>query len=197
VTVACLDCQRKDAELAQVHAALERALKGLDVAQRDIENLEVERRVQRAQMAKLKADAETDADSAPENDAAQAVFTYWRARCHPAAKSFKGKRRKAVTDRLKDGWGINDLFRAIDGAVEGARVDEHGHRWDELELICRDEGNLRRFMTYGVNYERKIDAALQAVCGGPWDWDAPVNEVEVLEAMEVIRERRRWDQVAA
>lgn len=188
--VACLECQRKDRELQQVHAALERALRGMDAAQRDIENLETERRVQRAQMGKLKAELEQQEDGAPENDTAQAVFAYWRVRCHPQAKTFKGKRRRAVLDRLREGWGVLDLMRAVDGAVEGARVDEHGHKWDELELICRDEGNLRRFMAYGLAYERKIDAAMEAMCGGPWD-EEPFDDEGLKWAWRHVESQRR------
>jgi hypothetical protein len=195
VSVACLDCQRKDRELQQAHAALERALKGLDAAQRDIENLEVERRVDRMQKAKLKAELEQQDDETAENTPAQAVFAYWRARCHPQAKTFKGKRRRAVLDRLREGWGVLDLIRAVDGAVEGARVDEHGHRWDELELICRDEGNLRRFMSYGLGFERKLDRAMEALMGGPWT-EEPFTEQDLELAWQVLQARRRLDAAA-
>ncbi len=48
--------------------------------------------------------------------------------------------------RLKEGYTLGQLMRAIDGAAAGAYVDDNGKRHDDLELICRNEVKVDGFI---------------------------------------------------
>src|SRR4051812_3245747 len=90
-----------------------RLSRALDAVRCDLENVEVELRVKRAQLTKLRNVEATDDE--PNARDARTVFVYWRARLRPLAKTFNGKRRKAVLDQLK-AYTVLDIFDAIDGA---------------------------------------------------------------------------------
>lgn len=79
-------------------------------------------------------------------DAARALFDYWRERCgHPQAKLTDDRRRK-LRARLQEGYTHEQIREAIDGAAVGAFVNDDGHRFDDLELICRTGSKLESFM---------------------------------------------------
>ena len=59
---------------------------------------------------------------------------------------FGEKRRKAVVARIKEGYEPEFICRAIDGIAIGANQNrDTGVRYDDLELVCRDEVYLDRF----------------------------------------------------
>jgi hypothetical protein len=148
VTAECLNCVR----LARANEAL----------QRDLENVEVELRVKRAQLTRLRNESEEADESSDLHKQAKVVFLYWKLRCRPNAKTFKGDRQKAVMARLREGYTVFDLMRAIDGAVVGAYVDVKGVRHDDLELICRDAKYVEsRFWKLADAYDDAIDLCLR------------------------------------
>lgn len=86
----------------------------------------------------------------------QRVFDYWKATLSPGAREFKGKRLDAVIARLKAGYRVEDLFKAIDGCARRPYVTNEGRRAEgrpderraDLELICRSPEHVDRFMSY-------------------------------------------------
>lgn len=73
------------------------------------------------------------------------IFAYWQAATnHPKAK-FTPERRARVSDRLKDGYTVDEIKQAIDGCVADPfhrGENQDGKVWDDLELICRTGSKL-------------------------------------------------------
>lgn len=73
---------------------------------------------------------------APSDDV-QAVFDYWREKCgHPNTVLTRDRKTK-IGARLRDGYTVEQLRVAIDGAAHGAYVDTRGVKHDDIALICR------------------------------------------------------------
>ncbi len=107
----------------------------------DLQHAEQQIRVMRRAIASLQRDLEEKEGADPRFNDAKDVFEHWRAVVHPGSDRvvFGPKRRKAVLARLKEGHTVDELKRAIDGYAADAYVGENGVRYDDLELICRDE----------------------------------------------------------
>lgn len=77
------------------------------------------------------------------------IFSYWQQIMeHPRAK-LDAKRRKKISDRLRDGYTEDDLRKAIEGCKKSPHhmgKNEHGTVYDGLELICRDAEHVDRFI---------------------------------------------------
>lgn len=126
----------------------------------NLADLEQELRNKRATITRMRRDREAAQTHHPLYEPACEVFDYWRARLMPDAREFNGKRWAAVIARLSayddTRKGVRDLKRAIDGCVELQYVSSAGRsskgspkeRQVELELICREESNVKRFMSY-------------------------------------------------
>lgn len=82
-------------------------------------------------------------------DPVRALFDYWRrAMDHPRAK-LDDKRRRAIAARLKDGYRVEDLKRAIDGCLASPwHQGQNGNRrtYDDIELICRNASKVDQFI---------------------------------------------------
>ena len=80
------------------------------------------------------------------------VFKYWQQRLnHPRAKLDR-KRQRAIAARLKDGYSIDDLKRAIDGCRASPwhqGQNDKRRTFDDIELICRDAAHVEQFMAIG------------------------------------------------
>lgn len=75
----------------------------------------------------------------------RAVFDYWRQRCGHERAKLTGDRRRKIEARLRDGYTVDDLKAAVDGAAVGAFVNEQGRRFDDIELICRGGSKVEAF----------------------------------------------------
>jgi hypothetical protein len=74
------------------------------------------------------------------------LFSYWKAQCgHPNAKLTRDRESK-VAARLREGYRVPEIRRAIEGAAKHAYVDDRGVRYDDLELICRSGSKLEGFI---------------------------------------------------
>lgn len=74
------------------------------------------------------------------------AFAYWREKCgHPQAKPTRDRLAK-VRARLAEGYSLDAIREAIDGAASAAFVNEQGKRFDDLELICRSGSKLEDFI---------------------------------------------------
>jgi uncharacterized protein YdaU (DUF1376 family) len=76
------------------------------------------------------------------------VFTYWQnQRGHEKAK-LDDRREKAIKARLKDGYSVEDLCRAVDGIAKSPHhMGQNDSRtvYDDIELICRSAANVDKF----------------------------------------------------
>lgn len=130
----------------------------LEQANRD---LELELRQKRAQITRLRGELIDKRVENPFAKPAQEVFEYWRELLAPRAKEFTDKRFDNVVARLRAGHSVEDLKRAVDGAAALPYVTDAGRRrmgkkserQVELDLICRTEGHLMRFMSYAEDSE--------------------------------------------
>lgn len=81
-------------------------------------------------------------------DDVRAVFSYWqRQRGHDRAK-LDDKRAKAIRARLKDGYTVDDLCRAVEGIAKSAHhmgANDARTVYDDIELICRTAVNVDKF----------------------------------------------------
>jgi hypothetical protein len=86
------------------------------------------------------------APPSPDSRAERELFDYWQQRCgHSQAKATRGRLAK-VRARLREGYTVEQIHRAIDGAAIGAFVNDAGKRFDDLELICRSGEKLESFI---------------------------------------------------
>jgi len=77
------------------------------------------------------------------------IFSYWKEvmKKNDSAK-FGAKRLKAVKDRLKEGYTVDEIKQAIYGCSitpHNIGQNDQGKRFDCLELICRFGTNIERF----------------------------------------------------
>ena len=167
-----------------------RLLRAVDLIRVDLENAEASLRVERRKVTELRKQLEDKAVGTDFSPEIQQAFDYWRRRCnHPRAK-LGLERAAAVKARLKSGHSLLDVMRAIDGAAWDAFVNEEtGKKYDELELICRNEVKFDRFeeVWRSIVSRGRVSLPLNAYClpsgviAAPydlmesgWRWKCPV-----------------------
>lgn len=105
-------------------------------------DLERTLRAKSAEVTRLRNRQEPKFD--PEMEAkVQAAFGHWHQKCrksHPNVK-LTPKRAARVRARLRDGYDIRFILRAIDGAA-AQPTTVNGVIYDDIELICRDGEHL-------------------------------------------------------
>lgn len=91
------------------------------------------------------------------------VFDHWKTTLnHPMAKLDKN-RKKVISERLKDGYSIDDLKTAINGCKNSEwhmGKNDRSTVFDDLELILRNAGNVDKFIGFArqpqkINVERR------------------------------------------
>lgn len=134
--VDCPECER-------LHTALEEARLDLDNAEAEVKSL-------RRRLGAMRNAERKERREGPKYEVAEKLFEYWKEQCcHPKAQ-LGPKREQALLARL-DQYTPRQIATAIRGAAIGAFVDENGTRHDDLELICRNEVKLEKFIE---RYER-------------------------------------------
>lgn len=89
-------------------------------------------------------------------DDVKLIFDHWRiVMGHPQAKlgDVGSKRYRAVAGRLKDGYTAEQLKSAIDGCKKSPHhmgQNDRGEVYDDLELICRDQAHVDKFLALGT-----------------------------------------------
>ena len=79
------------------------------------------------------------------------IFTYWKDVMNKnGSAKFTPKRLKAVQNRLKEEYTVDEIKQAIYGCSitshnNGTSKENYGKRFDCLELICRSGENIERF----------------------------------------------------
>lgn len=98
------------------------------------------------------------------------IFEYWRKVMNKDSRSkLTQKRKSKINARLKDGFTPKEICEAIKGCASSAYhmgENDAGTVYDDLELICRDDGKLRKFLSiannikqpFSHNTARNIDA---------------------------------------
>lgn len=100
----------------------------------------------------LKKEQRAKADQVPQEDI-QKVYEYWLAEMRPdrtRVPALDDRRRLKVAAAIYD-YGVDECLRAIDGC--GASDFHMGRnkankRYDDLELIFRDQDHVERFLGY-------------------------------------------------
>jgi hypothetical protein len=128
----------------------ERLRTALEAAKLDLEQAQTDARIARRQLAAARAAEREQRRDDPKYEVAERLFDYWREQCgHPRAQ-LGPKREQALFARLEK-YTPREIAMAIRGAALAAYVDESGVRHDDLELICRNEVKLEKFID---RYER-------------------------------------------
>lgn len=192
----CLTCTWADRYDHLAHR-LDRALEEREALQQALTRALAEAGKARAELERALADTDLADD-------ARVVYDHWREVIGDGSRrlKFSAKRSKAVQARLNEGYTVDDLKRAVDGAKIGAYVDDRGVRHDDLELICRDAPKVRRFIAIAQADERRcrneadqLRAALAYLCGptafreshGNELWPCPIcGDLEAPDAPQTL-----------
>jgi hypothetical protein len=131
------------------------------VLQVDLQNAQSKLQDAWREIARLKTELANQQLEAPNIQAAKAIFRYWVARLekNPKTTKFGEKRRKVVLAMLAN-YEPYYICRAIDGLAVSVYTSPAGKRFDDLELVCRDE----------VQLENRYELAERV--GAPTFWGA-------------------------
>lgn len=81
-----------------------------------------------------------------ESTAVRDLFEHWQTVCgHPRSKLTADRRRK-IRARLREGYTVEQIRQAIDGAANRAFVNADGLKFDDIELICRNGAKVELFI---------------------------------------------------
>lgn len=89
-------------------------------------------------------------------DEVETVFERWKATLGYTRARMDAKRAKAIRDRLRDGYTVEDLELAIFGCSVSdfhQGQNDRSTRYDDIALICRDAEHVDRFI---ATAEKKI-----------------------------------------
>lgn len=73
------------------------------------------------------------------------LFAYWQERCGHEQAKFTRDRRSKVEARMREGYTVDEIRQAIDGASAAPFINPEGKKFDDLELICRNGSKLEDF----------------------------------------------------
>jgi hypothetical protein len=118
-------------------------------AEADLQAAERELRKLRRANTLLRNELNKQRVGSPDAYLAEAVFCYWVARFEKNSKItvFGEKRQEKVLARLKE-HDATYIARAIDGFAMSFYTAPNGKRFDDLELVCRDEVKLEGFYEF-------------------------------------------------
>jgi hypothetical protein len=129
----CIGCRQRDSVIEAMGTDLILVEKALRNERRKVKVLEAELKQQRQE--------------APEAQMVKALYKLWVDLTNRDKKRTKlgEKREKAVLKALRMGYAYEDLADAIRGGSRFAYTNPEGKRFDDLELILRDEVKIERF----------------------------------------------------
>lgn len=93
-------------------------------------------------------------------DPAFDVFEFWRVVMEKPRSHLGHTRRSKINAALKIGYSVDDLRLAIVGCKydNWSQGENDRHRkYDDIELICRDEVRIDRFIELGDEYMRRSE----------------------------------------
>jgi hypothetical protein len=145
------------------------------VVQVDLQNAQSKLQDAWREIARLKTELANQQLEAPNIKAAKAIFRYWVARLekNPKTTKFGEKRRKVVLAMLAH-YEPYYICRAIDGLAVSVYTSPAGKRFDDLELVCRDEVQLENRYElaervgaptfWGPAWEREFGSEIESTC---------------------------------
>jgi ribosomal protein L44E len=149
-------------------------------AERDLMAVERDLRQARRETTRLRNELAKQQRNNPDSVKAEALFRYWLSRLekNPALYTFGEKRRKVVLARLREKEATY-IARAIDGLAVSAYTSPSGKRFDDLELVCRDEVKCEGF------YDTAERVGAPTLIGPAWraefDGKLPPEEPNVFD----------------
>jgi uncharacterized phage protein (TIGR02220 family) len=83
-----------------------------------------------------------------ERGATRKVFDYWIKRLGKTDQTrFSEKRRKKIHTRLKEGFTVEQLCRAIDAMASDEFYNPRsGKKYNDIELVCRSSDKVEKFL---------------------------------------------------
>lgn len=118
--------------------------------------------------------------SAKANNDILEVFNYWKEVMKKNNSSIlNAKRTKALKDRFKEGYTVDQIKMAIVGCSmtpHNMGQNNNGKKYDDLELICRDGVQVERFANNAQQqaperYGHHVSKTLDALNNMEWDDD--------------------------
>ncbi len=120
------------------------------------------------------SDPDGSEDARATTDPVGWLFNYWRETCgHQHARATSDRLAK-IRARLRDGYTVDEIQAAIDGAARGAFVSDTGRRFDDIALICRNGEKLDSFITRSTAPTRHAQV-------GPTQPPAPAGSTPALK----------------
>lgn len=185
----CAKLKKLLIEAEDANAELGRQLAGMELHLR---------RAGRAEVA-LRRELSDHREDEPEAKAIREVCEHWKKRLnHERAKTpLTGTRAQKVRARLREKFTVEDLKKAIDGCARKPYVGPGGRkssgkpadRHDDLELICRDEKHVERFIEIADEPDEPVVTQRAPQPPGPSGVDA------LLSRLEGVRQARlgQWE----
>lgn len=120
----------------------------------DVENLQADLLAKNRELARIKGELTRQRESSPEHKSVLLVFDHWRNKTGHKQAKLGDKRAQVVRSRLRDGFTEDQLLKAVDGCARFPFVGDGGRRsegrpderYDDLELICRNEVQVEAFI---------------------------------------------------
>ncbi|WP_321853874.1 DUF1376 domain-containing protein [Paraburkholderia tropica] len=104
----------------------------------------------------------------------EGVFGYWKRVTGHSKAQLGDKRIKVIRAALKWGYSPHDLCRAIQGCTltpHNQGVNNRSQKYDDIELILRDEGHIDRFMANATTPPKAPTKATTGQIPGWWESD--------------------------
>lgn len=93
------------------------------------------------------------------------IFEYWRLTMNKNGQAILNKKRSnAIEARLKEGYKVEDIKKAILGcSMTGHNMgqNDNGKLFNDLELICRDGSQIERFASNSEQVKQQFSVATQ------------------------------------
>jgi hypothetical protein len=102
-------------------------------------------------------------------DEVKDIFNYWVAAMgkNPNKCKLTPKRKKAITDRLKEGYEADDIKDAISGCRQDAwsmGANSRNKPFNDIELICRSGEKLEHFAESTVSQHATAEELNEPSC---------------------------------
>ncbi len=112
---------------------------------------------------RLKRETDAQLKASPHYPQAVDVLEYWRKTCYPKAVELGGERLRKVLERLKAGYTVEQLKRAVDGyaafpyVVDGRRMPQGtpARRYIDAELVFRNAQKVDAGLALADEAERR------------------------------------------
>lgn len=96
-----------------------------------------------------------------EKNSPETVFLHWQTVLNYKRARLDVKRRKLISDRLKDGYSFEDMMDAVNGCYlspfhQGENQDSK--RFDDLGLILRDAAHMDQFIGLYEDAQQRFEA---------------------------------------